>query len=140
MDTIIQLLQDKNNHLEKFYKINESELLNFTEGNFENIEHFYKARETILDIIHRIDELIEQGQEDFDQTKIADTDKKSVLNALSIKNDLVTRILSQDLQILSAIEKAKSNIIRELAQVKGARKAVGGYRTKSRSNRLDEEA
>ena len=59
MENIITLLNDKNYHLQKFHELNAAELINFTEGNFDNIEVFYQSRETILDLIRCIDRLIE---------------------------------------------------------------------------------
>jgi hypothetical protein len=53
---------------------------------------------------------------------------------------LVTRILAQDLQVLSLIEQAKSNIIKELRSVQAGKKAVGAYKSPTQSNKLDEKA
>lgn len=141
METIINLLKDKNYHLEKFYQLNEGELVNFAEGDFDNLEVFYQSRETILDLIRCIDRLIEaavgaQGEPE----KISDQYKQEMMKAMSVKNDLVTRILAQDLQILSVIEQAKSDIIKELRQVQSGRKAVGAYKSGEPSNKLDEKA
>jgi len=51
----------------------------------------------------------------------------------------VQQILAQDLQILSVIEQAKSNIIKDLRQVQSAKKAVGAYKSGDAPNRLDEK-
>ncbi len=141
MQEIIRLLNDKNGHLEKFLNFNEIELMNFFDGHFENLDHFYQAREVILNIISRIDELVEEAQDlQEDNVQITDQQKREILQALEKKNNLVTEILSLDLQILSAIEAEKSRIIKDLSQVKMAKKAMKGYRSKSKTNRLDEEA
>lgn len=141
MDTIINLLKDKNYHLQKFHQLNESELINFAENSFDNLEVFYQSRETILDLIRCIDRLIEAAsQAHGTDMNITDQQKKEVLSAMSAKNDLVTRILAQDLQILSVIEQAKSDIIKELRQVQGANKAVGAYKSGDTRNKLDEKA
>ena len=50
---IINLLNQKNHFLEKFYSINETELLNFSKGNFDNLEDFYQSRERILSIVRQ---------------------------------------------------------------------------------------
>lgn len=141
MDTIINLLKDKNYHLDKFRLLNESELLNFTDGNFDNLETFYQARETILDLIRCIDRLIDAASESQDKAAvISEPDKKEMLKSMNAKQELVTQILAQDLQILSVIEMAKSNIIKELRQVQGAKKAVGAYKSGDVRNKLDEKA
>lgn len=141
MDTVINLLKDKNYHLQKFHELNEGELLNFAEGNFDNLEIFYQSRETILDLVRCIDRLIDaatnvQGAE----VEITDLERKEMITCMNVKNDLVTKILAQDLQVLSMIEQAKSNIIKELRQVQAAKKAVGAYKTGDVINKLDEKA
>lgn len=141
MENIIKLLKDKNYHLQKFYQLNEVELLNFAEGDFDNLEVFYQARETILDLIRCIDRLVDSAASAHDKPgKISDQNKKEMLTSMADKNDLVTRILGQDLQILSVIEQAKSEIIKELRQVQGAKKAVGAYKSGDPNNKLDEKA
>ncbi len=142
MDTIINLLQDKNYHLGKFLELNESELLNFTEGNFDNLEVFYQSRETILDLVRCIDRLIEAAAntEGAFESKVSDQSKKDMVNAMNSKNDLVQQILAQDLQILSVIEQAKSQIIRELRTVQAGKKAIGHYKHGEAPAKFDEEA
>ncbi|RME14216.1 MAG: flagellar protein FliT [Bdellovibrio sp.] len=141
MERALEILEEKNKHLEKFYSLNESEMLNFANGNFDGLEDFYDAREGILEMIKRMDHMLEKENiENISPQEVSPVLKKRFLKALSYKNDLVTRILSQDLQILSYIESAKSKIISELAQVRAAKKAVGAYKSFSSKNRLDEEA
>lgn len=141
MERIVELLTEKNNCLEKFYRLNETELMNFSEGNFENLETFYNSRETILEMVQAVDRMIDSVNQIEDvHGNIDDDSKKKIINALSYKSELVTRILSQDLQILSFIETAKSDIIKELAQVRAARKALAGYQSSgSVAKRLEEE-
>lgn len=136
MDYIIQLLQDRNTHLEKFAQINELEILRFTDGNFDNLESFYKSREGILNLIGCIDRLIDSTEND---SKMDDLQKKVVLDLLAEKNELVTEILSQDLQILSLIEQTKSDIIKELSSIKVGRKALHNYQSGHTAKRVDEK-
>lgn len=135
---IIDLLNHKNHYLEKFYSLNETEILNFSKSDFSHLEAFYQDREKILETIRYIDEQI-----DSEQTRIFEVNaahKRSIAEALAIKEEYVSRILAQDLEILSCIESAKSSIIRELQDIRKARKAVGSYKSKTFNNRLDEEA
>lgn len=140
METIINLLKDKNFHLQKFHQMNEIELMNFSEGNFDNLEIFYQSRETILDLVRCIDKLIEAAADGQDQAEVTDQHRQEMIRAMSQKDDLVQRILAQDLQVLSLIEQAKSQIIRELRSVSTAKKAIGGYKTGEVINKLDEKA
>ncbi len=140
METILNLLKDKNYHLDKFRQLNETELLNFSEGNFDNLESFYQARETLLDLIRCIDRLVEAASAaQPGPLPVLESEKRQLIQSMSEKNELVTHILGLDLQILSVIELAKSNIIKELRQVQGAKKAVGAYKSGEAPNKLDEK-
>jgi hypothetical protein len=138
---IINLLEEKNHYLEKFYALNETEIINFSLGNFENLERFYNTRERILEILKYIDgqlDLVNSETEDLSQ--FSPEDRRQVREAMNIKDEYVGRIIEQDLEVLAFIEAAKSNIIRELQDVRRVRKAVGGYKSPTFTNRLDEEA
>lgn len=141
MESIINLLQDKNFHLQRFHDMNETELMNFVEGNFDSLEVFYNTREAILDLVHCIDRLVEQANLASPEPTNVSSEQKAILSqALAKKNELVTAILGQDLQILSVLESAKSSIIKELTQVRTTRKAVGAYKSGNTDTQLDEEA
>lgn len=137
---IIALMNEKNHYLEKFYALNETEIHNFSMGNFEGLEHFYQTREKILDILKYVDSEIDKCHEDMDYaTAVALEDKKAIREALMIKDEYVTRIIEQDLEVLTCIETAKNNIIRELQDVRKSRKVMNGYKSPTFTQRLDEE-
>jgi hypothetical protein len=140
MTRIITLLNEKNHYLEKFYSLNEVELANFAQGQFDNLEHFYQTRERILEVLKYVDSQIERIQDDtmIDGT-ITEEHRAQVKESLRIKDEYVARIIEQDLQVLTCIETAKNSIIRELQEVRRNRKAVGGYKMKTFNQRLDEE-
>lgn len=141
MQQIVHLLNQKNQHLERFLKKNEVEIMNFYEGNFDGLENFYNSREVLLDMISRVDRMIEEEELGSIEAKNIPAETKSeVIRALDHKNDLVTQILSQDLQILSIIEEAKSGIIRELREVSNTKKVIGSYKSGPAPKTLDEEA
>lgn len=141
MQRIISLLQEKNHYLEKFYSLNETEILNFSMGNFENLENFYNTRERILEIIRYLDGQLEQeNAATHDFATVSAEDRREATAAMRTKDEYVTRIIEQDLEVLACIEAAKSNIIRELQDVRRVRKAVGGYKSPTFNKRLDEEA
>lgn len=141
MQRIISLLQEKNHYLEKFYSLNETEILNFSMGNFENLENFYNTRERILEIIRYLDGQLEQENADtHDFSSVTAEERREATSAMRTKDEYVSRIIEQDLEVLACIEAAKSNIIRELQDVRRVRKAVGGYKSPTFNKRLDEEA
>jgi len=138
MERIMTLLREKNNHLEKFYWVNEQELINFGVGNFETIERFYEARDQILNTIRNLDVFIEEAHDRAVGQVTAEL--RSELRAiLEGKDQLVKSILAQDLQILSYIEREKSNIIRELKANSQVKKAVGAYANSERLKHLDQD-
>ena len=141
MVRIINLLQEKNHYLEKFYSLNETEVVNFSNGNFDNLESFYNSREKILEILKYIDGQLDQVQNAFsDLSNISIEERRQIKESLVTKDEYVSRIIDQDLEVLACIEAAKSNIIRELQDVRRVRKAVGGYKSPSFTKRLNEEA
>ncbi len=135
---IIDLINHKNHFLEKFYSLNESELLNFVKGNFDNLEKFYATREKILENIRYIDNQIDINK--VDDTAINLENRKSLREALAIKDEYVNRILAQDLEVLQCIEYTKSAIIRELQEVQHNKKAVSSYKLKTFGSKLSEKA
>lgn len=142
METIIKLMTQRNEHLLKFKEINERELINFAEGQFDNVESFYQARETLLNLVRSIDSMINNAAASVDpkDPQVTDEYRRSVIESMDLKNQIVTEILSQDLQILSLIESAKSGIIKELRQVQTTKKAIGSYQSKGQASRVNEEA
>lgn len=141
MTRIINLLQEKNHYLEKFYALNETEIFNFSNGNFDNLEVFYNTREKILEILRYIDSQLDQVQKTLiDLSGVSTDERRQTREAMATKDEYVSRIINQDLEVLACIEAAKSNIIRELQDVRRVRKAVGGYKSPSFVKRLNEEA
>lgn len=141
MEQIIELLEEKNRFLEKFYRLNEGEMLRFADGDFEKLESFYQERESILELVGALDRKIEESNNmPVDPAFVGAIAKKQILCCIDYKNEVVSRILEQDLQILSFIEQAKSNIIKELSQVRATRKAVGSYKSGEVNRHLDEKA
>jgi hypothetical protein len=142
METIIKLMSQRNEHLLKFKEINEKELVNFAEGQFDNIEVFYQSRETILNLVRSLDSMINNAAAAVNprDPNMTDDYRRSVLESMDLKNQIVTEILTQDLQILSVIEAAKSGIIKELRTVQATKKAFGSYQSKGQASRVNEEA
>ncbi len=137
MDRVIALLQEKNDYLEKFYAVNEHELINFSAGDFENVEIFYQTRDKFLDLIRCIDGLLEEENE-RSIINVTEAHRAQVAKLFAAKDGLVNSILAQDLQMLEYIEKEKSQIIRELKTTQQARRAVGAYASLERAKALED--
>ena len=126
MDRILKKLDEKNDLLEKFYRINESELFNFKEGRFQQLAQFYESREGILKIIGKLDAMLESDLQ-WEGEDLSDGHTKQLIETLDYKEDLVRRILGQDLEILSLVETEKSNIIKNLRSVRETRNVITKY-------------
>ncbi|OQW50325.1 MAG: hypothetical protein A4S09_00590 [Proteobacteria bacterium SG_bin7] len=128
MEILIDLMNRKNSFLEKFYTINEAELLNFSSDDFGNLESFYQCRENILRLIGRIDEQLDDHLKSID-TNLSREVIMQIQTCLDKKDEWAKKIVDQDLQIISAIEKKKSGIITELKSVQNTRKLNSAYTT-----------
>jgi len=138
MERVIALLREKNHCLEKFYWLNEQELINFGGGNFESVEAFYQAREKILGQIQCLDGML-SDESARTSANVSDQLREEASALLQSKDELVKSILAQDLQVIEYIEKEKSNIIRELRSTKHAQRAVGAYANAERMRTLEGE-
>ncbi len=136
---LVDLLDEKNQYLEKFFELNETELHCFADGNFDNVENFYQSREKILDIIRCLDVLVDDEVTALGEAAITATVRAEIQDLMDHKDRLAKQIIAQDLQVLAAIEDEKSNIIRELKNTKQARKAVGAYHSGQTVRQLDDE-
>lgn len=136
---LMELLDEKNQYLERFFELNESELLNFADGYFDNVESFYQAREKILDIVRCIDALVDDEVALISDDGVSPSMRIEMKDLMAQKDKLAKQILAQDLQVLAAIETEKSNIIRELKSTGQNRKAVAAYRSGPAGHQLDEE-
>jgi hypothetical protein len=139
MNRIIELLNHKNHYLEKFYSLNEGQIILISKDDYSQLEEFYKGRESILEAIKYIDQQLDEAQNE-PMLDPYESEKREIATCLAIKEEYVSRILAQDLEILATIESAKSNIIRELQEVRKTKKAVQSYHSKQAGHRLNEKA
>lgn len=137
MKRILELMEQKNHYLEKFYTINEGSLELFLKDQFESINEFYQQRENILEILKYIDKEITKITERTTAENMYDVQK--LREALSIKDTYVEKIIEQDISILSCIESAKNLIIKELRDVKKGQKVISAYKVPQFQNKLEEE-
>ncbi len=139
MKAILELLERKNQFLSEFFNLNERELVHFQQSNFDQLDYFYQARESLLEIIHHIDEKIDELQVALGEYSPTDDEKTNLKKSLTIKDDFVHKILSQDLVILQCIDDEKSSIIRELQEVQKNKKSISAYKSPTFNKTLDEE-
>jgi hypothetical protein len=131
MIRLVQLMTEKNHFLEKFYTLNEQQIIKLESGHFDEIESFYNKREDMINILKYIDSEVTKAHMQHKDINgvFAETDKRALRECMRIKEMFVGKILDQDMQILSLIDEAKSKIIRELQDVRLAKRAMAGYKT-----------
>ncbi len=134
MDILLDLLQRKNSFLEKFYTINEAELLNFTNDDFDNLESFYQCRENILRLVGRLDEQLDDYLKSMD-SDISREVRRQIQDCLDRKDEWAKKIVDQDLQIITEIERKKTGIINELKSVQNGKMLHKAYNAPSGRSR-----
>jgi hypothetical protein len=139
MEKILALIEEKNMYLEKFCAINSDQINKLKQGSFDELEVFRESRENILNILNHIDALLSSHAALVDEKTITRADRQRLEDALNHKDEMVRVILSQDIDIMGAIESAKSEIIRQLRSVVKGRKAVSAYKSGDRTDIVDEE-
>ena len=140
MKDVLDLLHEKNIHLEKFYKLNEAQLEKMAMREYDSIDLFYANREGLLAVVKKLDAMIEAASADPADAVIDDEMRSELISIFDYKNKLVFHVLEQDLKILAAIEEEKNKIIKELTQVRAARKVLGNHGRDPEIFNLDEEA
>jgi len=128
---LVQLLNEKNHFLEKFYALNEDQITQLQIGSFDGVEKFYNQREDLLKILKYVDSEIHKAHRMYkDVAGVFNEDEKSqIRDCMRIKESYVKRILQQDLTVLSLIDDAKTQIIRELQDIQKAKTALAGYKS-----------
>jgi len=140
MQKILDLLKERNTCFEKFKAINNAELIRIKSGDFNNIDIFYRSRENILNMVSNFEELIEKRVTVASpEGEIPREMKIDLMKVLREKDNLIKYILAQDLEIMSLIEEAKTQIIYDLRTLTTGRKALNAYQHGTKVRTLDEE-
>lgn len=137
MKRLLELMDQKNHYLEKFYTINETHIVMFLKNRFEAINEFYNSRENILEILKYIDQEIRIVSHAATEESLLDVQK--LKGSLQLKDTFVKKIIEQDIDILACIESAKNNIISELKDVRTGKRAIAAYKTPTFNETLGEE-
>lgn len=140
MERILILLEERNKYLTKFLIVTEDEEKKFRTGNFNGIDQFYEARESLLEMVQQIEKLMDNHLKLKAEDVIAETLRRSVDVSLRLRDELIRRILDLDLSVLGLIESQKSLMLRELQAIGKGKKVVSKYHSGSIPKQLDEKA
>lgn len=126
MERLLTLMIERNKYLEKYYNLNEREIRLFKLANFQSLDAFYDTRQAILEVISALDSKID---EELKSSKIEDVDQyqNEIAELLTLKDEIIERILDQDLQIISLVENEKSKVLNDLNETRKNRKVMNAY-------------
>jgi hypothetical protein len=140
MTTIIELLTERNNYLQRFVRLNDEYLKKFRTGDYDLIDDFYNIREGYLQNVNKAENHLSNYLASNSQLRVRSGDAKSLIRSLLVeKDELVKSILDQDLEVLSLIDNEKSQIIRELKAIKNNKKGIKGYHLQKELRAAEEE-
>lgn len=109
VQSLFNLLEEKNSYLLEFHKINTDEIERLTKGLTDNLENFYYSRELLLNAIDRLDKKIAKEKEttclETQNLEVQREEKKKLQEILHLKKSMVLSILDQDLAIISLVDK-----------------------------------
>lgn len=133
------LFENKIQFLLEFSLLNNSEMRRLEASDFDNVESFYDKREKLLKIIQRLNAQIDREANRLHAGNLAQEHKLS--NSFQARIlELAEGIKEQDLYILSLIEQAKSQIIKDLQNLNKNKKTMASYKTKVDHHQFDEKA
>lgn len=136
---LIQLLEQKNHYLEKFYALNDLQIRLLNDGEIDTLEEFYGKREKVLEILGYIDEQIKEAYSNL-SSKLATQHEQMIQRLLFTKDEYVHRILDQEVTVLAKIDQMKSSILSEIIDLKSSQKALKGYRSQTSPVKISEKA
>jgi hypothetical protein len=136
---LIQLLEQKNHYLEKFFALNDLQLRLLDDAEIDTLDEFYEKREKILGILIYIDEQLKEAYGNLNPSE-AEKHEQTIQKLLFIKDEYVHRILDQEISVLAKLDSIKSGILSELIEIKSSQKAIRGYRSPTLSPKINEKA
>ena len=109
VQSLFNLLEEKNSYLLEFHKINTDEIERLAKGSMDNLENFYYSRELLLNAIDRLDKKIAKEKQtaclETHNFEVQREEKKKLQEILHLKKSMVLSILDQDLAIISLVDK-----------------------------------
>ena len=109
MNTIIKLLQKRNNYLLEFSKVSAIEHQRLQAGDYKGLSQFYDDRQSILEAVENIDKLLSQHEDQ----KMSEKDKEEIKKLFEEKRQLTWNILQKDILVHSYLNGLKGDKIVE---------------------------
>lgn len=133
MDNVVRLIKEKNQLLKHFLKMTTEECQRINAGDFSKLQVFYETREGFLKLIMLLDSKVKSAN--FDSNATNEKLARAAMNDLfKEKEVLIATILDKDLEMLSMVEKEKSEVIRDLQDVSRGRRVMSAYRNTTKAS------
>ncbi|MEC9281915.1 MAG: hypothetical protein VX642_04335 [Bdellovibrionota bacterium] len=139
MNRMTNLMNERNKYLVKYYNLNEREMVLFAQNNYESLDAFYETRQAILEVVAELDKKIDESLMTL-TVKEVEAQEDDIAELLSSKDSIIEKILDQDLQLLSLIEKEKNRVMKEYMDTSLSKKAVGKYHSGAVKRTFEQEA
>lgn len=139
MQRLTMLMTERNNYLVKYFNLNEREMSLYRQANFDSLDAFYETRQAILEVVAELDRKIDEDLMAL-TTQEVESQQEDMALLLSEKDSIIEKILDQDLELLSMIEKEKGRVLREFMEASLSKKAVGKYKSGTVKHNFEQEA
>jgi hypothetical protein len=126
---VVTLLRSKNRCLERFLELSEDFLRPAEQGDLSALPSFEARREATLKAYQLFDRKASEAISALTPADRTPELVEAVSAALRRKEELVHRILDVDLRIISRIEQAKNDLLKELALSRRNQAAVGRFKS-----------
>lgn len=137
-DEIIHLLSERNRYLSQFSSLNKIQLKKSKDGDFSQINEFYMAREGLLGVIEKIENILSEKIKQVSPS-IPQEVRDNIQSLLNTKDQIIKSILDQDLQIMSYIDSEKKQIVSDLKSLSKGRKTIQAYKSGVQKIKLKED-
>jgi hypothetical protein len=127
---VLALLRSKNRCLERFLEVTIHFWAEAQDGKLENLAFFENQRESTLKAIDLFDRKLAQSIEALPaKARPNESLTKDIRAELDLKEALVHQILSIDLKIISKIEEARGQILKDLTQTRKGKESLSKFKS-----------
>ncbi len=133
MELLIELLERKNLCFRNFHKVCSDFLDEISKGNADGLDAFQKTRQGLLHVLETVDGELSQHLRTLEDRGALDHPSSKLRTQVNFyvreRESVVQSILDLDLQILSHIDKLKSETIQKLQSLQSGKKTISAYRS-----------
>lgn len=126
---VLTILRSKNRCLERFLELSLSFAREMDKDDLSGLAQFQERREDIIKALDLYDRKITEAVSLLPLIERTPELIQAVESALTRKDELVHKILEEDLKIISRIEDTKNNTLREMGSTRKTKEIVGKFKS-----------